>query len=55
MTGNIIMPSPGMTVNNRFRLNKKIYRGGFGEIMTAKDLQTGDEVIVKLVSITIHS
>jgi serine/threonine protein kinase len=47
---NTIMPGPGMTINNRFRLNEKIYKGGFGEIMKAKDLHNGEEVVVKIVS-----
>jgi serine/threonine protein kinase len=41
-----------MTINNRFRLNEKIYKGGFGEIMKAKDLRNGEEVVVKIVSVS---
>lgn len=37
-----------MMINTRYRIQKRIGSGAFGEIFKAVDLQTGDEVAVKL-------
>jgi casein kinase 1 len=39
-------------VGNKFRLGRKIGSGSFGEIYLGTDVQTNEEVAIKLVSVS---
>ncbi len=46
----VITLSPGRILNKRFRILRRIGRGGMGEVYAADDLQLGEVIALKLLS-----